>query len=291
MLAILTLSLGVGGMAAVAGIARALLVEPLPYRNPTELVDFWSGGNWKAPEWIALRGQFSGFAGVAAYRLSDLTVERDGAPTRLATGVGATHELFDVLGVKPMLGRGFAPGEDAPSAAPVAVLSHRMWRELGGSLDIVGSQVRLDGVQRTVIGVMPPGFWFPVPTIEAWRNEPIDPKANYGIYHLVGRLEPGQRADNMQPALDRITRLLASRFTYSAQYDRTKNAKLTSLQERAVQESRPSLLATLGGMAIILLIACANVAALVLSQVESRTSELALRTALGAARGRLATQL
>jgi predicted permease len=291
LLAVLTLSLGVGGMAAISGIARALLVDPLPYRAPKELVDFWAGGDWRAREWLALRGQMMGFAGVSAYRHEDVTVERDGAPTRLAPGISATHELFDVLGVKPILGRGFATGEDAPASEKLVVLSYRLWKELGGSPSLVGTQVRLDGVQRTVIGVMPRGFWFPEPTIEAWINEEVQPTANYGIYQLVGRLAPGQHADNMKPALDRITQLLASQFQYSPRWDKTKNASLTSLYERGVSEMRPALLATLSGMAIILLIACANVAALVLSQVEARAGELAVRAALGADRSRLATQL
>ncbi|HEY9228356.1 MAG TPA: ABC transporter permease, partial [Gemmatimonadaceae bacterium] len=131
-LAVLTLSLGVGGLAAIAGIARALLVDPLPYPRSAELADFWAGGDWKSSEWLALRDKFTGFASVAAYRTEDLTVEREGAPTRLATGIAATHELFDALGVKPLIGRGFAAGEDGVSAAPLVVLSHRMWQSLGG---------------------------------------------------------------------------------------------------------------------------------------------------------------
>jgi len=291
LLAVLTLALGVGGMAAISAIARGLLLDPLPYRNGNELADFWAGGDWKAPEWLVLRGQFTGFAGVAAYRLEDVTVEQDGAPTRLARGVSSSHELFDVLGTKPLFGRGFVEGEDVPTSAPVVVLSYRLWRELGGKQSVLGSLVKLDGVQRAVVGVMPSGFWFPNPTIEAWINEPVDLKADYGIFNLVGRLAPGQRMDNMQPALDHITRILGAHFKYPVRYNKTKNARLTSIHERAVSEMRPALLATLAGMGIILLIACANVAALVLSQVESRSTELAVRVALGADRGRLTTQL
>ena len=290
-LAVLTLSLGVGGMAAISGIARALLVDSLPYVRSAELADLWAGGDWRSREWFAVRDQFTGFAHVAAYRTEDLTVEREGAQTRLAAGISATHELFDVLGVKPVIGRTFAPGEDGQTSAALVVLSYRMWQELGGQPSIVGSQVKLDGVQRAVIGVMPRGFWFPEPTIEAWVNEQLDPMANYGIYHLVGRVAPGQRVENMQPAVDNITRILGSQFTYSPRWDKTKNATLTPLYERRVSQMRPALLATLAGMSIILLIACANVAALVLSQVEARSSELAVRSALGADRSRLATQL
>ncbi|HEY9227659.1 MAG TPA: FtsX-like permease family protein, partial [Gemmatimonadaceae bacterium] len=138
---------------------------------------------------------------------------------------------------------------------------------------------------------MPRGFWFPEPTTEAWINETLDPAANYGIYFLVGRVVSGQRVENMQPAVDNITRILAGQFTYSPAWDKTKNAKLAALYERNMSQMRPALLATLAGMSIILLIACANVAALVLSQVEARSGELAVRTALGADRSRLATQL
>jgi putative ABC transport system permease protein len=290
-LAVLTLALGVGGMAAIAGIVRPLVVNPLPFPRDNELVMFWARFSWEGREFAALRPVWTGFAGVAAYRPSDATIEVDGAPTRFVPGYAATTELFDVLGVKPRLGRGFAPGEDAPTAERVAVLSDGLWRELGGDAGIVGKQIRLNGLPRTVIGVMPPGFWFPDPSARLWITDQLNPTAQSGVYSLVGRVAKGQDAAHMQPAIDRVTKFLGSQFTYPPEWDRTKNATLTPLRETLVGGMRPALFATLAAIAVIMLIACANVGALMLGQVESRSAELALRSALGADRGRITVQL
>jgi predicted permease len=290
-LAVLTLALGVGGMAAIAGIVKPLVVNPLPYPRDNELVAFWAHFSWEGREVAALRPVWAGFAGVAAYRPNDVTIEVENAPTRFVPGYATTTEFFDVLGVKPRLGRGFAAGEDGQGADRLAVISDGLWRELGGDPAIVGKQLRLNGVPRTVIGVMPGGFWFPDPSVRVWINDVINPTARSGIYSLVGRVAKGQDAANMQPAIDRVTQFLGSQFTYPPEWDRTKNATLTPLRESLVGGMRPALFATLAAMAVIMLIACANVAALMLGQVESRSAELALRSALGADRGRITAQL
>ena len=293
LLAILTLALGVGGTAAIAGIAKGVLVEPLPFRGESELATFWHGGSWNAQEFLHLRPHWkdAGFASVAAYRDEDLTLDRDGATTRLVHGYAVSSELFDVLGTPPMLGRGFQPGEDAPGTPPVAVLSYGLWRELGADPSLVGQQLRLDGVERTVVGVMPQGFWFPDPSARVWVRLLVDPQSRNGILHFVGRVAPGRDVTQMQPQLQRITTLLDERFDYMPQWDPTTNPEVTPLRESLVGPMRPALLATLGAMAVILLIACANVGALMLGQVEGRSSELAVRSALGAERGRIVAQL
>ena len=290
-LAVLTLALGVGGMAAISGDRSSATGGSTPYPHEEQLARFWSPGDWAAREVAALRDQWSGFTAVAAYRPKDVTLEHDGAPTRLIPGIAGTSELFRALDVQPQFGRGFAVGEDLPNAAPVVVLSHALWVQLGADPAIIGSPLKLDGVSRTVIGVMPTNFWFPDPSIGIWIPDAIDPTSQIGLYTLVGRVALGHRVDRMQPALDRATQILATRFTYSPQWDKTKHAALTPLREDFVGSMRPALFATLAGLTVILLIACADVGALALSQVESRSGELALRAALGADRGRLATQL
>ena len=202
-LAVLTLALGVGGMAAIAGIVKPLVVNPLPYPRDNELVAFWAHFSWEGREVAALRPVWSGFAGVAAYRPNDVTIEVENAPTRFVPGYATTTEFFDVLGVKPRLGRGFAAGEDGQGADRLAVISDGLWRELGADPAIVGKQLRLNGVPRTVIGVMPGGFWFPDPSVRVWINDVINPTARSGIYSLVGRVAKGQDAANMQPAITR----------------------------------------------------------------------------------------
>jgi predicted permease len=292
-LAVTTLAIGVGGLAAITGVMRPLLVNPLPYPHAERLAQFWRPGDWRGREVTALRPiwRSAGFSAVAAYRPADVTLERDGEPARVIPGVAVTTEMFNVLGVAPALGRSFVPGEDAPTAAPVAVLAYRTWQELGGDTTLVGRTLRLDGKARTVIGVMPKGFWFPDPSIGVWTADSLAADGGVGFYTLVGRVGPGHDVQHMTTGLNRVTQLLASRFTYSPQWDITKHAVLTPLLDAMVGSMRPMLFATAGGMLVILLIACANVSALVLGQMEKRATELSLRAALGADRRRIAAQI
>jgi predicted permease len=289
--AILTLALGIGGTAAVATMARGLLLEPLPFARPGELVAFWHTWSWSSQEFLHLRGRFPGFASVAAYRPEDLTLQQGDAPARVVPGLAVSHEFFDLLGTPAALGRTFEAGEDATGVEATVVLSHAAWRDLGARPQLVGERLVLDGVPRTVVGVMPERFWYPDPSVRAWVPAPLDPQSRSGIYSFIGRLAPGQTVDAMGPALEQLGGLLNERFDYPEQWDPTRAMVLTPMREALVGALRPALLATLGAMAVILLIACANVAALMLGQVEGRTTELAVRSALGAERGRLVQQL
>ena len=291
LLAVLTLALGVGGSAAIFSILRGLLLSPLPFAKEAEIVVFWNLFDWSEAEMLYLRPNFPGFRRVAAYTGRDVTLESNGGPTRLVPGISASYELFDVLGARPALGRGFQAGDDRQGADPVAVLSYGLWREMGGDASILGRRLRLNGIPRTVVGVMPRGFWFPDPTVRIWLPQQLDPTNRSGNYALIGRLAPGQSLEGMAPQLARITKALAGRFTYPQQWDKTKNAALTPLRDYLVGSLRPALLATLAAMAIILLIACANVAALMLTQVNRRAGELAVCSALGADRRRITQQL
>ena len=293
LMAVVTLAMGVGGTAAIAAIARALFVDPLPYRDEAQLAMFWNPHDWTAQEVVYLRPAWreAGFAGVAAYRTEDVTIEQPGAPARLLRGIAGTSELFDVLGTPPALGRGFQAGDDAMGAEPVTVISHGLWQELGGSPSILGSRLRLDGVERTVVGIAPRGFWFPDPSTRVWVPVQLNPEAQSGIFALVGRLAPGRDMSNASAQLERITTLLGERFDYMPQWDKTQNASLTPLREHFLGPMRPAIVATLGAMGLILLIAAANVSALLLGQLEGRATELGVRTALGAERGRLLSQI
>src|SRR6185295_12402514 len=154
------------------------------------------------------------------YRPEDVTLEPGEGPARLVPGTSASSELFEVLGARPALGRAFEAGDDRMGAEPVAVLSHGLWQELGGSASLLGRRVRLDGVPRTVVGVMPRGFWFPDPTVRVWLAEPLEPMSRSGNYALVGRLAPGRQIAGMGGSLDQITRALGERFHYPAQWDK-----------------------------------------------------------------------
>ena len=292
LLAVLTLALGVGGTAATFSIVRGLLMEPLPYRAEGEIGVFWFDGSWNEQEFLGMRTEFAGFREVAAYRPDDVTLEIPDAPTRLLPAIATSAEIFSVLGTSPLIGRGFQAGDDLQGAEPVAVLSYGLWQELGGEQSVLGERIRLDGVERTVVGVMPRGFWFPNPTVRVWTAAQMNPENGAGRYTLVGRVAPGVTLENMGPSLALITATLGERYTYNnPQWDKTQNAAVQPVREFLVGSLRPALLATLTAMGLILLIACANVAALMLGQVEGRSAELAVRSALGADRRRLTQQL
>jgi predicted permease len=291
-LTVLTLALGVAGTAAVYGITKRLLLEPLPVRQEEEVAVFWHVGAWSEAEFLHLRPMVRGFQSLAAFRERDVPMQTGDAPARLVKGVAGTAELFQVLGVKPAVGPGFRPGDDRLTAEPVVVLSHSLWRELGSNPSIVGERLELGGVQRTVVGVMAPGFWFPDPTVRVWLSEQLDPEDGSGNWGLIGRLRPGQRMDAMGGELARLMKPMHEQFDYpEGEWDKRVNPHVTPLREHLTGEIRPALLATLAAMAVILLIACVNVAALMLGQVDGRGTELAVRSALGAGSGRLIKQL
>lgn len=291
LLAIVTLALGAGGTAAVFSVVRSLLLDPLPFAREEQLGVLWMPGYWNEEEFLFLRSDVPGFTGVAAYRPLDPTLEIQGTPLRVLSGIGASAELFDVLGAKPLFGRTSRRGDDVPGAEPIAVLSHRLWRELGGDPEIVGHQLRLGGITRTVVGVMPPGFWFPSPAVQIWTPMPLSPENRSGNYAFVGRVADPNTLETIDGPLRVLASRIGERFRYLPQFDKSKNPGITPLRESLVGNVRPSVLATLGAMALILLIACVNVAALMLGQVGGRSTELAVRTALGAGRQRLLQQL
>ena len=291
LLAVLTLALGVGGTAAMYGVARGVLFDPLPYAHAREVGVFWKKTDWTEEEFLYIRGRVPGFQQVALYRQRDVILRDGDEPARLVPGVTASAELFDVLGARPLLGRGFRAGDDVRGAEPVAVLSFGLWQEMGGNPSIVGTRLTLDGTPRTVVGVMPRGFWFPDPSVRVWTPAPLSPESRSWNSTLVGRVAPGHDVDAMAAPVAQLTAMLDERFDYPAQWDKTKDARVTPMRDDFTGAMRPALLATLGAMALILLIACANVAALMLGQVDARSVEFAVRSALGANRRRLTQPL
>ncbi|HEV7668921.1 MAG TPA: ADOP family duplicated permease [Thermoanaerobaculia bacterium] len=290
-LAVLTLALGAGGSAAIFSVVRTLLLEPLPVAREAEVGVLWNPWDWTEEEFLYLRPHFPGFARMAAMTIQDSTLELPAQPLRMVHGTLASAELFDVLGAAPLLGRTFRAGDDLAGAEPVAVLSHGLWQELGGDASILGRRLRIGGIPRTVVGVMPRGFWFPSPSIRIWTAAPLSSTNQSGNYTLVGRIAKGEGVDHMEGPLHALAKTLGARFKYPTDWDKTKSPAITPLREFLVGKLRPSLVATSAAMALILLMACVNVAALMLGQVGRRSTELSVRTALGAGRQRLLQQL
>jgi predicted permease len=287
LVAVLTLALGVGGTAATYCVTRGVLFDSLPYAHQDRVGMFWKKTDWTEEEFTFIRGRVPGFEEVALYRQRDAILRDGDGPARLVSAVSSSAELFDVLGAAPLIGRGFRAGDDAPGAEPTAILSFGLWQQMGGLPSILGQPVMVDGRPRTVIGVMPRGFWFPDPSVRIWTQVPLNPQARNWNSTLVGRVAAGQDLRAMAEPLRQLTATLDERFDYPAQWDKTKDPHITPLRDDLTGTMRPALLATLGAMALILLIACANVAALLLGQVEARSVEFAVRSALGASRQRL----
>jgi predicted permease len=291
-LAVLTLAIGAGGTAAVFSIVRTLLLDALPIAREDQVGVLWFGGSWNEREFLTLRPTFSGFQSMAAYRPGDVTLETPGSPARLVPTIAVSAEFFDVLGVAPRLGRTFRPGDDLNGSESVVVLSDAEWRDLGGDSGIVGKRLQLGGIAHAVVGVMPPGFWFPTPMTRIWTAAQMSLTNRSGQYTLVGRIAGDQAMDRMAGPLGALTGRLAANFKYpDPVYDKTRNPSITPIREELVGDQRPSLVATMAAMTMILLIGCANVAALMLGQVDARATEFAVRAALGADRRRLIQQL
>ena len=295
-LAVLTLGLGIGATTALFAVVYGLLVRPLPFRNEGLSV-FWSAHNWRGSEYDYVREGSIAFDHIAAYSsLAEPLRTGSSEASRLLEYVPATANLFDALGVKPVLGRGFAPGEDRPGAERVVVISHGLWQEeFGGAEDVIGRRVTIGGQPYTVIGVMPRGFYFPTPEFRAWRPLILDPNdpvyAGSGWLALIGAHKENVGQAELTQELARITRLLGERFTYTAAWDKTKNASMTPVREYLLGNVRDPLLLLMGAVALLLVIACANAAALILARTTDRTTELAVRLALGASHPRIARQI
>jgi len=297
--AVIALGLGIGANTAIFSLVNGVLLRPLPFPD-AERVIYFEGKNPQAGitdsnisylDFTDWSQQTDLFKSTAAFWTGSANLGADGAEPERVPRAGVTSGFFSVLGVQPVLGRTFVPEDDKPGTISVAIISHGLWkRRFGSDPAIVGKQVQISSRPITVIGVMPPGFEFPEQT-QIWVTSAVnlseEPRDNRA-WSAIARLNSGIDLQQAQTRVSAINAQLAKQFNET---NKGWDVFLSTLHERLVREVKPSLLALLGAVGFVLLIACANVANLLLARSAARQKEIAIRAAMGASRGRVLRQM
>jgi putative ABC transport system permease protein len=304
-MAVLTCALGIGAGTAMFSLVDTVLLRPLPYPDPERIVSvyptieewrdhptlsaFWDRASWSYPEYVDWRGEQRSFTQAAVYGSSTVTLTGSGEPVRVGVG-RASGELFAMLGAAPVLGRGFAE-EEGVRGERVVVLTHGFWQSrFGGARDVIGQTVRLSGVARTIVGVLPARFQLTGLDAVAWTpidGQEVAQRDNHNL-RMIARLAPGAGIERAQ---DETSRILEALTRSHRESETTHRAHLVPRLDDETRQVRTPLLILLAASVLLLAVACVNVAALLLGLGIDREHELIVRGAIGADRGRLVRQL
>lgn len=296
---IAALAIGIGATTALFSVVHALLVKPLPYADAEQLVVVWEHNlprnrprNVVSPaNYLEWKARSRSFAGMAAFTQNRVTLTGNGDPQELPTLI-VSADLLDLLGAAPMLGRGFAAGEDQEGAARTLVLSHAAWqRQFGGDPSVISRAITINGEPVTVIGVMPRGFevfGLPADVFAPFRLGPAARRFTGRSIVTLARLKPGVTRDQAQAEMESVMDGLRRE---QPDFNTGWTANVVPLREQLVGDVRLAVLVLFGVVGAVLLIACGNIGSLMLTRAAGRRRELAIRSAVGAGTGRLLTQL